>query len=79
MYLLQVFPHGFYAQECQTYGEPKIYELLADITLSSEAPSDGEPLVNESVNQELNATDSQNYHIATNHQYNLAARREQHG
>ena len=28
-------------QECQIYAEPKVYELLADITLSSEAPSEG--------------------------------------
>ena len=31
----------FDVQECQIYAEPKVYELLADITLSSEAPSDG--------------------------------------
>lgn len=33
--------HNFGVQECQIYAEPKVYELLADITLSSEAPSDG--------------------------------------
>ncbi len=34
-------PDDFDQQECQMYAEPKVYELLADITLSSEAPSDG--------------------------------------
>ena len=33
-------PDDLDVQECQIYAEPKVYELLADIILSSEAPSE---------------------------------------